>query len=110
MTQENNEQETTPKPITTCNCKHTNGLYSLSLDVEDRHVSLSADSFKPHDMGYGVTLTIFDLSPPDMIALAHAILKEGFALQPEWDKAQAKLKKQQEEKEQAREAARASSQ
>ncbi len=60
-------------------CKHTDGTYSLTLELSNCQVSLSAHSYD-YIIGYRANLGIFDLSVEDMLNLANKIQEQVFII------------------------------
>ena len=76
-TQEPQTQEI-PK-IEVGHCKHHENDYSLSINVQDRHVGLSAYNWS-HRIGYHACLDIYDLTPDDIQRLGELLITEALKI------------------------------
>jgi len=68
--------------IKVSHCKHNKGDYSLRIDVENRHVDLTAYNWD-HMTGYHAGISIFDLTPDDIQRLGEMLYTEALKIKAE---------------------------
>jgi len=72
--------ETEKKPeIKISHTQHNEDEYSISLEIEDRHVSLSTYGWS-HKQGYMADVSIFDLSVDEIQKLGEALITEALRI------------------------------
>lgn len=74
--------ESTELVFKTHYCEHSGGLYSLQLEFECRHVDLQT-FYYPHTGGNNINISVYGLTPEDMLEIANRIKKTAFEIKPE---------------------------
>ena len=80
METETQETQTQEKPeIEVGHCKHAENDYSLSINVENRHVGLGTYHYN-HRIGYRASIDIYDMTRDDIQRLGELLITEALKI------------------------------